>query len=75
MAAQANRSIMKDDGQGSGRPAGQAAKNKRQDRLKLALRENLKRRKSQARERTDFTPSSSASDEVARESGEEVPGK
>jgi hypothetical protein len=75
MAAQANRSIMKDDRQGSGSPAGQAAKNNRQDRLKLALRENLKRRKSQARERADFTPESSASDEVARDSGKEIPGK
>ena len=31
----------------------QPAKNSRQDRLKLALRENLKRRKSQARGRSD----------------------
>ncbi|WP_291862345.1 hypothetical protein [Bradyrhizobium sp.] len=37
------------DDQGKGE--GQAAKNPRQDRLKLALRENLKRRKSQARGR------------------------
>jgi hypothetical protein len=33
--------------------AGRLAKNSRQDRLKLALRENLKRRKSQARGRSD----------------------
>lgn len=32
----------------------------RQDRLKLALRENLKRRKSQARGRTDASVTSSA---------------
>ena len=32
----------------------------RQDRLKLALRENLKRRKSQARARTDIPAASSA---------------
>jgi len=32
-----------------------AAKNPRQDRLKLALRENLKRRKSQARGRSGVT--------------------
>ena len=38
-----------DKGKGEGRPA----KNSRQDRLKLALRENLKRRKSQARGRSD----------------------
>ena len=39
----------KDKGKGEGR----AARNSRQDRLKLALRENLKRRKSQARGRSD----------------------
>lgn len=66
---------MKDDGQASGRVAGQAAKNKRQDRLKLALRENLKRRKSQARARADFTPASPSSDEVARDNDAEGPGK
>jgi hypothetical protein len=32
------------------------ARNSRQDRLKLALRENLKRRKSQARGRSDANP-------------------
>ena len=32
----------------------------RQDRLKLALRENLKRRKSQARRRNDASAASSA---------------
>ena len=36
-------------------PAG----NSRQDRLKLALRENLKRRKSQARGRSDVAATSS----------------
>jgi hypothetical protein len=46
---------MKDDkarGEGQNRAA---AKNPRQDRLKLALRENLKRRKSQARGRSDVS--------------------
>jgi hypothetical protein len=52
-----------------------AAKNTREARLKLALRENLKRRKSQARERGDFMPASSTSDEVSRDRGEESPGK
>jgi hypothetical protein len=67
---------MKDGGQDNKRPAGQAARDKRQDRLKLALRENLKRRKSQARERADFTPASLASGDVAREGGgEDGPGK
>jgi hypothetical protein len=37
-----------DNGRGATRPG---AKDARQDRLKLALRENLKRRKVQARER------------------------
>jgi hypothetical protein len=45
----------------SGRPA----RDLRQDRLKLALRENLKRRKSQARARDDFTAASSVSDDIA----------
>jgi hypothetical protein len=40
--------------------AGKPAKNSRQDRLKLALRENLKRRKSQARGRSDAAPSEHA---------------
>ena len=35
-------------------------KDSRRDRLKLALRENLKRRKSQARGRSDAGPSESA---------------
>jgi hypothetical protein len=39
------------------------AKGSRQDRLKLALRENLKRRKSQARARSDpASPSSESRD-------------
>ena len=67
---------MTDDGNPSGRFAGQGAKSGRQDRLKLALRENLKRRKSQARERADFTAASPASDEVARDRGDDgAPGK
>jgi hypothetical protein len=37
--------------------AGSGAKDTRQDRLKLALRENLKRRKSQARGREDAASS------------------
>ena len=66
---------MKDDGQASGTAARQPAKGKREDRLKLALRENLKRRKSQARERADFTPASPSSDEVVRDRTKESPGK
>ncbi|HEY7845928.1 MAG TPA: hypothetical protein VID30_19865 [Bradyrhizobium sp.] len=37
-------------------------KDSRQDRLKLALRENLKRRKTQARERGKMSESSSTDD-------------
>ena len=47
---------MKDD---QDRPAGKSdadVKDSRRDRLKLALRENLKRRKSQARGRSDVAP-------------------
>ena len=65
---------MKEDGQDGSRPAAKAAKDARQQRLKLALRENLKRRKSQARGRGDFMPASSASGEV-RERDEESPAK
>jgi hypothetical protein len=43
-----------DKDKGKSRPAGNA----RQDRLKLALRENLKRRKSQARGRSDANAAS-----------------
>jgi hypothetical protein len=39
--------------------------NPRQDRLKLALRENLKRRKSQARGRSDITMPASNDDEAS----------
>jgi hypothetical protein len=50
----------KDQGQ-AGTPA---KKHSRQDRLKLALRENLKRRKSQARGRGDVTMAPSNRDDV-----------
>jgi hypothetical protein len=43
-----------------GRPPGAPAKQSRQDRLKLALRENLKRRKSQARGRSEVASSENA---------------
>jgi hypothetical protein len=49
---------MTDDGDKAGGRAGALAnKASRQDRLKLALRENLKRRKSQARGRVAGAPS------------------
>jgi hypothetical protein len=46
----------------TGAPAKSPKKESRQDRLKLALRENLKRRKSQARGRSAVTVA--ASDDV-----------
>jgi hypothetical protein len=46
---------MKDEKNKGEGQTGRPAKNPRQDRLKLALRENLKRRKSQARGRSDVT--------------------
>jgi hypothetical protein len=45
-------------------PAKDPTQDPRQDRLKLALRENLKRRKSQARGRGDITTAPSNDDEV-----------
>ncbi len=59
---------------GGGQPA-KPAKDLRQDRLKLALRENLKRRKSQARGRDDLTIASSNSDDVGSHDGGKNPGK
>jgi hypothetical protein len=46
-------------------PGKNPGKNPRQDRLKLALRENLKRRKSQARGRSDSAITPSLDDEVS----------
>jgi hypothetical protein len=60
---------------GEGRTAG-LAKNPRVDRLKLALRENLKRRKSQARGRSDVTTVPSNGDDVSpHDVGGRKPGK
>jgi hypothetical protein len=62
---------MKDEkGKGEGQTRA-AAKSPRQDRLKLALRENLKRRKSQARGRSDPTTAPSHQGDVSpyRENG------
>jgi hypothetical protein len=61
----------KREGQGSAR-----AKDSRQDRLKLALRENLKRRKSQARERDKMTAEPSQDHEAVLHQGAvKKPGK
>ena len=48
----------------------------RQDRLKLALRENLKRRKSQARGRDDVAVAPSNADDASpHDDGEKAPGE
>ena len=54
---------MNDDQAKRGGPRG--PQDTRQERLKLALRENLKRRKSQARRRSDAPPSSSEDADAA----------
>jgi uncharacterized protein involved in type VI secretion and phage assembly len=56
---------MKDDKPKRERQPGAAAKNPRANRLKRALRENLKRRKSQARGRGDVAGASSGDAEVS----------
>jgi hypothetical protein len=58
------RSKMRHDKDNRGRQPGKGAHDARRERLKLALRENLKRRKSQGRGRDDFTISSSDPDAV-----------
>jgi len=56
-------------------PTAASSKNPRQDRLKLALRENLKRRKSQARGRGDAaTASSEDGDTALDDAGGKPPG-
>ncbi len=61
--------MMQDDDDKREGKAGAWAKNSRQDRLKLALRENLKRRKSQARGRSEIAPAPSEGDEVSPHHG------
>jgi hypothetical protein len=64
---------MKDD---KNKAEGQIAKDSRQDRLKRALRENLKRRKSQARGRGDARSAPSNGDDVSpHDEGEKEPGE
>jgi hypothetical protein len=68
-----NGFTMKDDSdKREGKTGGPEQKNSRQDRLKLALRENLKRRKSQARGRSDAT--SDSDDASPHEGNEKEPG-
>ena len=53
-----------DQGKGAGK-TGADVKDSRRDRLKLALRENLKRRKSQARGRSDVDAAPSENADVS----------
>ncbi|WP_213285611.1 hypothetical protein [Bradyrhizobium sp. sGM-13] len=62
-----------DHGKSAGK-TGADVKDSRRDRLKLALRENLKRRKSQARGRSDGAPSESPNASLDDASGEK-PGQ
>ena len=71
-----------DDGKGERRGgafakiSGKGAKqDQRQDRLKQALRENLKRRKSQARGRDDLAAPSNIEDPSPYDDGAVKPGK
>ena len=70
-------SMMTDDREkGEGRAGHLAKKDARRDRLKEALRENLKRRKSQARGRNDITPAPSHDETAApHDRGGEEPGE
>jgi hypothetical protein len=69
-ALQIQGARMKDD-----RKSGEPTKNSRQDRLKLALRENLKRRKSQARGRSDPAAASSEDVDASLDDAGEGPGR
>ena len=70
----ANRSTMTNEKNKYDAPTGEPAKNSglnpRQDRLKRALRENLKRRKSQAKGRRDITIAPSNHADVSPHGGD-----
>jgi hypothetical protein len=69
-ALQIQGSRMKDD-----RKSGEPTKSSRQDRLKLALRENLKRRKSQAKGRSDPAAAPSEDADASLDDAGEEPGR
>jgi hypothetical protein len=76
-ATHANGLKMTDDkNKNEGRTGHLAKKDARRNRLKDALRENLKRRKSQARGRNDIAPAPSRGDTAApHDRGGEKPGE
>ena len=61
-----------DQGKGAGKNDAEV-KDSRRDRLKLALRENLKRRKTQARGRGEASASSESADASLNTAGGEEP--
>jgi hypothetical protein len=65
---------MSDQGKGAGKTVADV-KDSRRDRLKLALRENLKRRKSQARGRSDGGASSESPNASLDDASGEKPGQ
>lgn len=66
---------MQDDKDGWKRPAEAASKESRQQRLKLALRENLKRRKSQIRGRSGAAAASETGEAGPDDAGEDGPDR
>ena len=66
---------MKGDQDRATEKPGADVKDSRRDRLKLALRENLKRRKSQARGRSDAGASSENADASLNDAGGEKPDR
>jgi len=64
---------MKDDQDRAAGKTGADVRDSRRDRLKLALRENLKRRKSQARGRSDGGASSETADASLDDASGEEP--
>jgi hypothetical protein len=64
---------MKGDQDRLAEKAGADVKDSRRDRLKLALRENLKRRKSQARGRSEASASSETADASLDDASGEKP--
>jgi hypothetical protein len=69
-------STMKDGNDKRGGQSGRPQQNPRQDRLRLALRENLKRRKSQARGRDDVAVAPSNADDASpHDDGGKAPGE
>jgi hypothetical protein len=65
--------MMKGDEDRAAGKSGADVKDSRRDRLKLALRENLKRRKSQARGRSDADASSENADASLNDASREKP--